>query len=883
MENLESYSAPENTGETSGTPTSSTGAFSFDFNSIPTLGQADRSVTAGDTYATRTLTFEEQYGDRPRHLVAVQLKLEEDAVERAVVNLNSIVEERGLEATMVGQAALRSNINAVITRIQAWLDSDAAETGGRNFGAIKYARQFDADELAVHAIRQVLDAVSMDAAPRFAAVVDRVMRELEDTDLEARLAKHDPWAHKRYVLMSKKPGRYNKTSAILKKHGEYVGAFDSSTAFAYGPSQRAMIGNELIRIVCEETGWAEITKNVLANGDSFRTVDVLRATDEAVDAFNAALANSCELLMPKFQPMVVIPRPWVKGKAGGFLSKDLKGIVSQSRKQRKGAKSVASEAVCAAINAVQETAWRINKDVLACVNKVDLVAEMVRRPAPPAHLLALFEAGVKMDEDQLAQWVAFKTEDARVCTNNSVAISKARSHNMAQECAARMAEFDAIYFPHTLDFRGRAYPISAHLNPQKDDLSKGLLEFSEALPLGSSGKFWLAVHGANTFGEKDKAPFVEREQWVLDHQRLILDDAANPNRTGALWKDADAPYMFLAFCFEWAALCNWIEAGKQSSLFLSRLPVGMDGSCNGIQHYSAMLRDQRGGEATNLVKQDRPADIYALVAAEVKKACELDLMDEEKAPYATLWIQKGITRKTAKRNTMTLPYGVTKIGMKDQLLAEIVGGPQMVSTFTGVEKGGLKYVSYLAEKNWDACAVVVSKARQAMDFLKDSAGVCNKAGKSITWTTPDGYQVEQAYGKTEAIAVQTRGHSFKIKLNGTGTDLNTRKQSTSIAPNFVHSIDACHMRMTVVALKEAGVNAFAMVHDSFGTHAGNIETLQQVTREQFVKLHTDNLLENFLAEIAEVIGAEAAEKLPTVPARGELDLNAVLQSDYFFA
>jgi len=40
--------------------------------------------------------------------------------------------------------------------------------------------------------------------------------------------------------------------------------------------------------------------------------------------------------------------------------------------------------------------------------------------------------------------------------------------------------------------------------------------------------------------------------------------------------------------------------------FRSRLPVQMDGSCNGLQHYAALSRDEAGGRSVNLLPCDRP-------------------------------------------------------------------------------------------------------------------------------------------------------------------------------------------------------------------------------------------------------------------------------------
>lgn len=52
---------------------------------------------------------------------------------------------------------------------------------------------------------------------------------------------------------------------------------------------------------------------------------------------------------------------------------------------------------------------------------------------------------------------------------------------------------DAFYFPHNLDFRGRAYPMHPSLNHLGADLSRGLLHFADAKPLGPDGLRWLEI------------------------------------------------------------------------------------------------------------------------------------------------------------------------------------------------------------------------------------------------------------------------------------------------------------------------------------------------------------------------------------------------------
>lgn len=56
-----------------------------------------------------------------------------------------------------------------------------------------------------------------------------------------------------------------------------------------------------------------------------------------------------------------------------------------------------------------------------------------------------------------------------------------------------MREERAFYYPHNLDFRGRAYPMHIHLQHMSSDLCRSLLQFADARPLGASGLRWLCI------------------------------------------------------------------------------------------------------------------------------------------------------------------------------------------------------------------------------------------------------------------------------------------------------------------------------------------------------------------------------------------------------
>ena len=87
------------------------------------------------------------------------------------------------------------------------------------------------------------------------------------------------------------------------------------------------------------------------------------------------------------------------------------------------------------------------------------------------------------------------------------------------------------------------------------------------------------------------------------------------------------------------------------------------------------------------------------------------------------------------------------------------------------------------------------------------------------------------------------------------------------------------MTKTINRCVKLGIKDFAMIHDSYGTHACDTDALFAATREAFVELYRDNdVLEQFQRAAEEVL-----EEVPTPPERGDFSIEEVLKSDYFFA
>jgi DNA-directed RNA polymerase len=178
--------------------------------------------------------------------------------------------------------------------------------------------------------------------------------------------------------------------------------------------------------------------------------------------------------------------------------------------------------------------------------------------------------------------------------------------------ADKFKEFKEIFFPYNMDFRGRAYPVPPHLSNVGSDLCRGVLKFAEAKPLGPRGLYWLKVHLAN-FAGKDKMSFDARASFVDEHIDQVRASVKDPFEGDCWWMSLEDPFQGLATCFE---IVDAIDSGDPES-FMCSLPVHMDGSCNGLQHYAALGRDLVGGKAVNLCSMDAPQDVYVGVMHEV--------------------------------------------------------------------------------------------------------------------------------------------------------------------------------------------------------------------------------------------------------------------------
>jgi DNA-directed RNA polymerase len=569
-------------------------------------------------------------------------------------------------------------------------------------------------------------------------------------------------------------------------------------------------------------------------GKRLKSTERIALTPAAADWIANHPHALASLPSPVYTPMVVPPRPWTSHSAdGGYLRLPLKPLKHEPRgRAQKLFQKADLSRVLFAGNALQNTDYRMNK----------VVCEVMRRVCESGHLCFGLQASTP---DEL----------------------RAHKHLMAlrMPLAEELLPEPRIYFPWQFDHRSRAYPVTPLIHPQSNHWGRSLLEFGVGKELGERGAYWLKIHIANCFWKGNKVSFEERIAWFDQHEQEIVAFANNPLGDHPLRDKADKSWLFFAACHEWKC---YREAGPG---FRSHLPISMDGSCNGYQHLSALGRDPHGGAAVNLVPDDYPHDIYLEVAEIVSIRVQVDAQyrqgDEREAARQLLG---KIDRGVVKPGTMTLVYGAKRGTIYEQLLKM-----KVIQSCEDPKKCA-RYLARILEESIPEVAVEASKI---MNWLRTIARTLAKAGLGMAWTSPVGFPVVHEEREPKEVRIAVADRRITIHKEDPKRKIDWRAQVNGVVAHLVHSLDAAHMMLTVNRLHSLGLRHFAMIHDSFGVHAADVDLLNRVLREEFVGMYSELVMSNFFMEVLK----SSPVGLPSLPAPGTLDIRQVLDSPYFFA
>jgi DNA-directed RNA polymerase len=584
---------------------------------------------------------------------------------------------------------------------------------------------------------------------------------------------------------------------------------------------------------------------------------------------------------PMTLPCVEAPKDWVTANDGGYHTEGMRRAAPCVVRGRPSVEDPADvpPVVLDAINALQRSPWQVNSALLDLVDRVqqhfdvgEVLAESELPKPDRPDWLADDMTKDQMTPAQLTAFSQWRGEVREWHTQKRIrGVRWGRYYEALR--VARKLRGRPLYFVYQCDYRGRFYAITRGVSPQGSDLQKALLESYHGATMTDTGWRWFQIAGANRFGF-DKATLDDRVKWVQERHELIMAMAEDPI-SHREWTEADCPFQFIAWAFEYRRL--YLCRKETGCWGLTHLPLGQDGSCNGLQHFSAMVRDEVGGAATNLVPGEKQNDIYGLVAIRTAELVAAD-QDDGDDGIAARWRRHELSRGLVKRSVMTLPYGSTRYSCAEFILDEYMAkgcAPEFA------KNEYVKAANWLSYRVWAAICDVVVKAPQAMSWLQDQVGKTidslQEDLSEIRWRSPTGFLVKQQYFKQEVLRINTRlagGVRIQLRLRNDTKELDRRRHRNGIAPNFVHACDAAHLQLLVTAADKAGIPFLAMIHDDFGALAPHVETLHKLIRETFVDMYTRV---DPLQDFKEYHGLKSDP-----PSKGNLDISQVINSTYFF-
>ncbi len=424
----------------------------------------------------------------------------------------------------------------------------------------------------------------------------------------------------------------------------------------------------------------------------------------------------------------------------------------------------------------------------------------------------------------------------------------------------------------------------------------------------------------------DKMTLEDRVRWVNENMEVIQE----MGKTKHITKDAEKPVSFLAACIEWY---DYQIATNSNRIHMTHLPIGIDGSNNGWQHLGAMSKDTHTGNLVGLIPVEIQSDFYVQTAKELINQTD----DERLSGILESMPMKKIRKGISKRGSMTRAYsaGATKIaenmffdcktedyhidyGIEEddckkfakvliKAINTVCPGPldtmaylQALAKYEigehqrykdGEEAGKefkklkkeLKELYFAKDKTEEDLAKLNELALELQSY--ESKLVYGNGKDRITWTTPTGFPVEytnyvmqdeKVFGTISGYKPSENNYKIKHVARVPTKIPDTRGFMCGISPNFVHSMDASHMASVIDSYN----NDFGAVHDSFSTHACDVESLLALTKDKFIEIYN---VDNFYDYIENELVTDKSSLDVAQPDRGNLNIEDIYDSDYFFA
>jgi len=432
--------------------------------------------------------------------------------------------------------------------------------------------------------------------------------------------------------------------------------------------------------------------------------------------------------------------------------------------------------------------------------------------------------------------------------------------------ARRLSDTPAFYCPHLADRRGRLYP-GPSLSALSPDLGRGLLQFAESdhVHVDGPGYRQLAEYGATLWGIKEDGTG-NRFRWAVDQGLRLAQSCVDNWPPDGAFLNADEPWQFLAWAFEW-----W-ELNDRGSVH-SHFPCFIDGTANGLQMYALLLGDEDLAGMVNVLPNTAPRDVYTEVMQDV-----VDRLHQATEPEAREWLRQDyMDRSLFKEVLLALVFSQGKWGQRQSIADHLI---RWSLRNNKRPKRGVRRMA------WALQQVITEVVRERMpgftagqEFFKSLADRCATQGSQFEWVSPSGFPCQLTYERhtgTDKVNLMT---TDPVRIRREGEWVPDRRAIVrGAAPNMIHSLDAAVLHGWAAMMPDSV--PIAARHDGFGTWCTYVEHSRETLNDSLLAIPWRTFLQD-LRE-ATVARLPHGADVPAVPTRGTLDASVISQSYYAY-
>lgn len=796
--------------------------------------------------------------------IAIEEMKKEEGVNKFLAQMRSAIAQGRFSETPYGSVLLRLGFDVYRDKLNEYFDTEIKGNRHVKQRNLLLLITDDVDVLAYEVLTTVINysTTNNNSITQLSTVL---MNKLFDNYVYGRLKIDSPKLHT-YL-------GYEFRRATKRKRIELVKRNIKSLYNEYSPPEAALrlqVGTLLINLL--ELSGANIiktTRTVISN-TPLRTSFMVSFTEEAQEVMSSLDGEELAKNAIEKLPLIVPPRDWVSVNKGGYYtSRDrlLSHGVSPTVKEFQEVQSY--KEVYPIVNKLQHTPWRVNHKMLDIVETVFTKNLPIGKlPSSTVRTWKDFMTMPEYDEKNKEVWVEANKRRQQIQIDLDIEFSKRLMLIFALSTAKTMVKYKQFYYSYSLDYRGRIYPTSTHLNLLGTSEIKSLIEFGEGQYLTADGMRWLKIHIANVYG-LDKEPYDDRVAWVDEHYDDIMKISKDALAHTELWGDADSPFEYVAACMAFSDALN----GE-----MVYLPIQLDATCSGIQMYSGLLRDKVGAKSVNVIGAKRN-DIYQQVADGVEYKLlhnEYDNIvsytDSEGKLHSTLTdatarsLRGNVSRKIVKRPTMTVPYSVTMRGMRDQIDDELLTLENAGKAFWV----GERWIANRLLTSLTSASIysILDGAKKGQEYLVKLSRTLD--GPAVWYSPIYNFPVHQNTIERKRKEVATVYGRLILQIEG--DKHNRRRQANQIAPNFIHSIDST----ILMGVIDEVVCHIGTIHDCFLVPPNNGYEVQEAYKKSYVEVMESDPLRQIQQRL---------DPLETVefPEYGDLNLNDVYDAQYIIS